>query len=55
MLLELKANLGSVPCMLGGGAHEYIGILLSPRTYVILAPLEPFADPIHPGMLHVVH
>ena len=55
LLLELKANAVSVPSTLGGGAHGFIGIILSAVTYVTLAPMPPFVTPVHPGALRVPH
>ena len=55
MLLELKANAVSVPSTLGGGAHGFIGVILSGPTYATLAPMTPFVIPVHPGPLRVVH
>ena len=53
MLLEVKANLSSVPSTLGGGAHGYAGAILSVPTYATLAPTTPFITPVHPGTLTV--
>ena len=53
MLLEIKANLSSVPSTLGGGAHGYAGIILSAPTYANLAPGTPFLTPAHPGPLNI--
>ena len=55
MLLELKANAVSVPSTLGGGAHGFIGVILSGPTYATLAPMTPFVIPGHTGPLRVVH
>ena len=54
MLLQLKENVVSVPCTLGGGAHGFIGIILSAPTYATLAPNTPFVNPTHPGALAYV-
>ena len=54
MHLECKANLSSVPCTLGGGAHGYSGILLSATAYATLAPTTPFVIPLYPGVLLVI-
>ena len=51
MLLQVKANLSSAPCALGGGAHGYSGAILSVTTYATLAPMTPFIVPVHPGPL----
>ena len=53
LLLKLKANALSVPSTLGGGAHGFIGIILSRPTYTTLAPMTTFAIPTHPGGLRV--
>lgn len=53
MLLELKPNCRSVPCSLGGGAHGYAGIILSPPIYATLPPMTPFVIPVHPGNFQV--
>ena len=53
MLLQVKANLSSVPSTLGGGAHGYAGAILSVTTYATLAPTTPFITPVHPGILTV--
>ena len=53
LLLQIKANASSVPSNLGGGAHGYAGIILSPPTYGTLAPMTPFIIPVHPGILNV--
>ena len=55
MLLEIKANLSSVPSTLGGGAHGYSGIILSAPTYATLEPRTPFLVPAHPGTLNVLY
>ena len=53
MLLELKANCSPVPCSLGGGAHGYAKIIVSPPTYAILAPMTLFVIPIYPSIFQV--
>ena len=53
MLLELKANCSQVPCTSGSGEYGYAVIILSPTTYATLAPMTPFAIPIHLDILHV--
>ena len=53
MLLQLKANESSVPSELGGGAHGYVGAILSPVTYATLAPMTPFVPPVHQDDLTV--
>ena len=52
MLLELKTNTSSVPCNLGVRAHSYAGCILSPVTYVTIAPLTSFIIPLDPGLLN---
>ena len=52
MLRRMKANASSVPTSLGGGAHGYVGILLSPQAYASLSP-TPFIAPLHPGALFI--
>ena len=51
LLLELTSNALYVPITLGGGAHEFIGIILSP----FMSPLQPFVAPIHPDTLRNQH
>ena len=53
MLLEVKENLSSVPSTLGGGAHGYVGVILSVPTYAILVPMTPFRTLAHPSTLTV--
>ena len=53
MLLEVKANLSSVPSTLCGGAHGYAEAILSVPTYDTLALMTPFITPAHPGFLTV--
>ena len=50
LLRRLKANASSVPCTLGGGAHGYVGTLLSPQAYASLSNTA-FNPPNHPGSL----
>ena len=54
MLRRLKANASSVPCTLGGGAHGYVGTLLSPTAYASLSHTA-FQAPTHPGGLNIPH
>ena len=54
LLRRLKANASSVPCTLGGGAHGYVGTLLSPPAYASLSA-TPFYAPNHPGALSIPH
>ena len=51
LLLELKLNAVSVPTTLGGGAHGFTSIILSPPTYTTLSPFHPFVVPIYPDAL----
>ena len=48
MLLEIKANLGSVSCKLGGGTHGYAGTIFSLASYSTLASKDPFLVIAHP-------
>ena len=48
---QLKANARAVRTTLGGGQHGYLGLILSPQQYNILAPGTPFIRPPHPGPL----
>ena len=50
---QLKANAQSVCTSLGGGNHGYLGLLLLPTQYAIIAPTTPFIYPIHPGPLNL--
>ena len=53
MLLEVKANLSSVPSTLCGGAYRYAGAILSIPTYATLASMTPFIISTYPGILTV--
>ena len=53
ILLEVKANLNSVPSTLSGGAHGYAGAILSVPTYATRAPMTPLITPAHPGVITV--
>ena len=48
---QLKANARAVRTTLGGGQHGYLGLVLSPQQYNIVAPCTPFIRPPHPGPL----
>ena len=48
MVLQLKANVVSVPCKLGSGVYRYIGIILSPVTYANIDLINPFIVPTPP-------
>ena len=50
---QLKANARSVRTTLGGGNHGYLGLVLSPQQYAIIAPGTPFIHPAHPGPLNI--
>ena len=47
----LKRNFATVPCTLGGGAHGYLGTILTAAEYAAATPVNtpPFLDPIFPG------
>ena len=47
ILKELKANAQYVYCILGGGAHGYLGIFVSPLQYALVSP-TPFLIPAYP-------
>ncbi len=53
LLNQLKANARSVRTSIGGGQHGYLGLLLSPAQYAIIAPNTPFQYPPHPGPLQI--
>jgi uncharacterized phage-associated protein len=44
----LKRNGASVPCINGGGAHGYLGIVVSAILYDTIAPNTPFVIPAQP-------
>ena len=48
---ELKANASSVPTTLGGGNHGYLGMILDPAEYNLVAPGTQFIRPANPGAL----
>ena len=48
---QLKANSRAVRTTLGGGNHGYLGLVLTPQQYDIVAPGTPFIRPVHPGPL----
>ena len=52
----LKWNFATVPCTLGGGAHGYLGAILTAVEYAAATPINtpPFADPIFPGATAVL-
>ena len=52
----LKQNFATVPCTLGGGAHSYLGTILTAVEYGAATPINtpPFADPIFPGDATVI-
>ena len=47
---ELKANAQYVHCTLGGGAHDYLGLLVSLVQYALVSPV-PFVISIYPAPL----
>ena len=54
ILKQLKANTSTVPCMLGGGANGYLGMLVSPAKYEVIAPGTPFVPLTMPGVLTIL-
>ena len=48
---ELKANTEAVPCTLGGGTSEYLGMIVSTVQYETVVPVTPFVAPIIPTAL----
>ena len=52
----LKRNFATVPCTLGGGAHGYLGAILTAAEYAAATPVNtpPFADPLFPGDAAVI-
>ena len=52
----LKRNFATVPCTLGGGAHSYLGAILTAVEYATATPVNtpPFANPIFPGDAAVI-
>ena len=57
MLLQLKVNTSSVPTELGRGTNGFVGIIMSPATYITIAPMifsslpctpEPSLFPLDP-------
>ena len=52
----LKRNFATVPCTLGGGAHGYLGAVLTPAEYTAATPQNTplFIDPPFPGALAVI-
>ena len=43
--IALKANAANVPTVLGGGANGYVGLVVTPQVYAIIAPGTPFIRP----------
>ena len=45
-----------MPCTLGGGAHGYLGAILTPVEYAAATPINtpPFTNPIFPGDAAVI-
>ena len=52
----LKRNFATVPCTLRGGAHGYLGTILTAAEYATATPINtpPFADAIFPGDAAVI-
>ena len=50
---ELKRNAQNVPCILGGGNHGFLGLILTPAEYNTIAPGTPFNNQPHPGPLTI--
>ena len=49
---EMKANAASVPCDLGGGAHGYLGVMLTGPEYANVS-VTNYVRPLHPGILNI--
>ena len=49
MMQLLYGNAASLPTMLGGGQHGYIGIVMNPQLYTTLAN-TPYESPPDPGI-----
>lgn len=47
----LKENATSVPSLLGGGDHGYLGLVLSAPVYATIVPNDPFNIPARPPAL----
>ena len=45
-----------MPCTLGGGAHGYLGAILTAVEYAAATPINtpPFIDPIFPGDVAII-
>ena len=54
LLIELKANAGSVPTTLGGGHHGHLSLIVSPERYATLAHTIPWVNPVprETGCIH---
>ena len=52
----LKRNFTTVPCTLSGGAHGYLGTILTAAEYAAATSINtpPFADPVFPGGAAVI-
>ena len=48
----IKSNLTSIPCDLGGGAHEHLGLMLTAAEYMNVVVI-PYIHPVHPGVLDI--
>lgn len=49
-----QANAAEIRTTLGGGAHGYLGALMSAANYAIIAPGTPFVAPIYPGTYPII-
>ena len=52
----LKHNFATVPCTLGGGAHCYLGAVLTAAEYAASTPpnTPPFINPSFPGAAAII-
>ena len=52
----LKQNFATVPCTLGGGAHGYLGAILTAAEYATATPINtpPFIDPLFPSAAAII-
>ena len=51
MYCQCKANVQSVPSILGGGAHGHLSLIISANAYNTVAPGNPYTRPTNPGPL----
>ena len=47
---QIKANVQSVPCTLGGGQHGHLGLIMTPLEYAMVSN-TPFITEPYPGAL----